>query len=209
MEIGSLRPAKLGAPVRVAARAQAALCQGDRFTGSPQALAASVVAAWRALPAARATSEVLAYKDGQVVRSQTVDASYEAPGHCVLDIVGGHGKGAKLDWDGGDTVTVHKGPLTFHWPLNHDKLVNPHGWTLRDTAPGMVIRMLAAPGTKVSAAGTENGMPVLDVVSPESPAGVTHEQLVIDPVKRLIVERRLYSGDQLLGKTTVRSFTAY
>jgi hypothetical protein len=69
----------------------------------------------------------------------------------------------------------------------------------------MVIRMLSAPGTKVTSAGNENGLPVLEVTSP---AGVTHEQLVIDPARRLVVERRLYAGDTLLGKTSVTSYSA-
>lgn len=72
----------------------------------------------------------------------------------------------------------------------------------------MVIRMLSAPGTKVTSAGNENGLPVLEVTSPASPAGVTHEQLVIDPARRLVVERRLYAGDTLLGKTSVTSYSA-
>ncbi|MDB5097433.1 MAG: hypothetical protein JWM80_1854 [Cyanobacteria bacterium RYN_339] len=207
MEITSVRPVIAGQVPQARAVARTA-APGDRFTGSPEALAASVVASWRSLKAATATSEVLAYKDGQLVRSQTIDATYEAPGCCTVAIKAGHGKGAKLEWDGGETVTVHKGPLTFHWPLTNDKLVNPHGWTLHDTGPGMVIRMLAAPGTKVKTAGSEGGLPVLDVVSPASPAGVTREQLVIDPARRLVTERRLYAGDALLGSMSIKAFAA-
>lgn len=207
MEVTSVRPVTPGATPRFRAVARAA-APCDRFTGSPQALAASVVASWRGLKAATATSEVLAYQGGKLARAQTVDASYEAPGRCTVAVTAGHGKGAKIEWDGGEQATVHKGPLTFHWPITHDRLVNPNGWTLRDTGPGMVIRMLAAPGTRVSSAGSENGLPVLDVVSPASPAGVTREQLVVDPARRLIVERRLYAGDTLAGKTTITSFSA-
>ena len=195
---------------RVSARAQAPALPSDvaSFTASEpraQALAAGVVAAWQALPSMTATSDVVVWRDGRVLRSQTVDAAYRAPGHVTLAVTQGEGKGATINWDGGPTARVHK-VIDFTWPLTHGKLLNPLGWTLRDTAPGMVMRVLSDPRTRVRSLPDEGGLPVIEVRSPACPPGITREVMVIDPQRRLLVERRCYADADLRYISTARRF---
>lgn len=172
------------------------------------ALAREIVDAWKGLSAMRATSEAMVYRDGKLVRSNVVDATYQAPQHCELNVVSGDGAGAQVTWNGGDMADVKK-VLTFHWKLNNPHLANCHGWTLHDTGPGMVIRMLADPGTRTRMLPPEGGLRVIEARSPASPPGVTREELAIDPVRRLVVQRRLYNGNDLLGTFTVKDFTPW
>lgn len=198
-------PMGVGSSARVASARPVPTLGGDRVAVSAEALAATVIAAWRALPGMAGTSEVVAYQDGKTLRSQTIAAHYRAPGQVQLHVLDGYKKGSRLGWDGG--AKVHVKGVPFDLDVCNGRLCNPHGWSLRDTAPGMVFRMLEAPGTKVRYGTPENGLPVLEVTSPASPKGVTRETLVIDPVNKIVVERRLYNGDDLLGRSTVKDFT--
>lgn len=169
-------------------------------------LIAGLKTAWEGLKGMTATSETTLYQHGKVLESKTVEIAFTAPKRRELTVTAGSGVGSHLTWDGGKTVHASLGWWGVDLPLNSPQLTGPYGWTLEDTGPGMVVRMLAAAGVKAQVKGAEKSYTVLDVVSPASPAKVTREELVVDPKRHYVVERRLFAGDELLGRITVKAY---
>jgi hypothetical protein len=180
--------------------------EADPVDAQATAIIADLAAAWKGLKGMTATSETTLYQHGKVLQTKTVDVSFTAPRHCEFDVTAGEGVGGHLSWDGGNTAHASLGWWGTDLPLTSPQLAGPYGWTLKDTGPGMVVHMLAAPGVKARVKGPEKTFTVLEVVSPASPAKITREELAVDTQRNFVAERRLYADDELLGRIKVKAY---
>ncbi|MEB3330002.1 MAG: hypothetical protein VKQ33_12285 [Candidatus Sericytochromatia bacterium] len=180
----------------------------------PQAIRAAVAAAYGRAPGLEATIETydkgprgqetnlikLVFRKPQSVRVQMVKAT-------------GVSQGARILWTGTETLRIKPTflPMAVEKRIDDEQAVSKNGWTIRHTGVHALFKVLLDPAAQVRHAGSlmVDGRPTeaLEVRSSESPAGITHEVIAIDPARQLPVVRAIYRGQQLLYRATLKQLT--
>lgn len=133
---------------------------------------------------------------------------YEKPRHNAVEIVDASedkAKGTQLIWTGGSDVQVHTKFIGF-WlnvtlPLSDDRLKDPVGYRIDQTAIDKVFDTLLCPANRITYKGdgmmSGRAMTVIDVVSPLSLKPATHEIFGIEKATGVPLMREMYQGDKL------------
>ncbi|MEB3223466.1 MAG: hypothetical protein VKS61_15440 [Candidatus Sericytochromatia bacterium] len=180
----------------------------------PQAIRALVAAAHARAPGLDATIET--YDKGpRGQETNIVKLIYKKPQTMRVEMVKATGvtQGARILWTGTETLRIKPTflPMAVEKRIDDEQTVSKNGWTIRHTGVHALFKVLLDPAAQVRHAGSlmVDGRPLeaLEVRSAESPSGITHEVIGIDPVKQLPVMRAIYRGQQLLYRATLKQMT--
>jgi hypothetical protein len=95
--------------------------------------------------------------------------------------------------------------------ITDKRLVSRNGWTIKDTGVSAILATLLNPQAQVKPLGDQamNGknLAMLEVRSPVSPKGATHEVIGIDRQTNLPAFRAVYKGQQLMYRLAIKSIS--
>ena len=180
----------------------------------PQAIRAVVAAAYGRAPGLDATIET--YDKGpRGQETNTIKLIFRKPHSVKVEMVKATGvtQGARIVWTGTETLRIKPTflPMAVEKRIDDEQTMSKNGWTIRHTGVHALFKVLLDPAAQVRHAGSlvVDGRPTeaLEVRSSESPSGISHEVIAIDPAKQLPVMRAIYRGQQLIYRATLKQVT--
>lgn len=146
--------------------------------------------------------------------NQVLDVWWKKPNTLKIHIVKGDSQSndCQVLWDGSSNMKVKPNflPFAVNVSINDSRVVSKNGWSIKQTDVSCILNVLLDPGAQAQMLGFQNvdGKQVflLDVHSPKSPSGVTHEQIGIDPNLNIPVVRLMYKGQTLAYKLVAKTF---
>jgi hypothetical protein len=124
----------------------------------------------------------------------------------VLDSNRWFANGSSLLWNGGTSVKIKAAHVPFSVTFAYDnaQVVSARGYRLDQTDIFSMGKVLRAPGTSLRAVGERriNGEEVylVDIVSPASLPGITHELIGLNDRILIPTYREMYAGEALVHK---------
>jgi hypothetical protein len=124
----------------------------------------------------------------------------------VLDSNRWFANGSSLLWTGGTTVKIKAAhvPFAVTFAYDNSQVVSARGYRLDQTDIFSMGKVLRAPGATLRAVGERrvNGEDVyiVDVVSPASLPGITHELIGLNDRILIPTYREMYAGESLVHK---------
>ena len=154
------------------------------------------------------TGNYVSLQDG-TAGSNKINYDFEKPNKTSMTILQsseGGMAGTKIVWTGGQQLAVHTQLMGF-W-LNttlgiHDsRCTDQRGYYVDQTSISAMMDTLLDPQNQIRGLrlGTLNGVPVaqLDIVSPKSLQGISHEVFTIDGDKKVPIAREMYDQSNRL-----------
>ena len=145
--------------------------------------------------------------------TQTLKVAFKKPNSLKIDIVkdSAGNQGVKALWSGSSKMQVKPNfpPITVSLDVSDERLVSRNGWTIKDTGVSAIVGVLLNPQSQFKALGDQNvggkKLAMLEVRSPASPNGATHEVIGIDRQNNLPGFRAVYKGQTLMYKLEMKS----
>lgn len=148
-------------------------------------------------------------KDSGAVSSNAARFAFEKPNKTMITVTqstDGRQVGTKLVWSGGSQLAVHTKFIGF-WintsvDIHDARTTDGRGYFLDQTSLDKIMQTLLDSKNQVKLLGTGNlnGVPVaqLDLKSPDSFPGISHEVFVIDGQKMVPLSREMYDASNKL-----------
>ena len=146
--------------------------------------------------------------------TETLDVAWKRPNTLRIHILKatGSAQDAKVLWDGSESMKVKPNwlPFSVGVGIHDDRVASKNGWTIKQTDVSCILGVLLDAATKATVVGPAviagKSVTVLNVISPKSPAGVTNEQIGIDPTLNLPISRAMYKGQKLAYRLVAKNF---
>lgn len=146
--------------------------------------------------------------------SGTLKIAFKKPSVMRLEIqksTNSQAQGVKLRWEGGSEFKIKPTwmPFAVGVGITDKRVISLNSWTIKETDVTCILSVLLDPATQVKFIGPQNfdglNLVAVEVRSPKSPKGVSHEVVGIDPQSGLPKARMLYKGQEMVYKLTVKS----
>ncbi|MFN3428342.1 MAG: hypothetical protein ACK46X_00150 [Candidatus Sericytochromatia bacterium] len=144
----------------------------------------------------------------------TLKIAFKKPSVMRLEIqksTNTQAQGVKLRWEGGSEFKIKPTwmPFAVGVGITDKRVISLNGWTIKETDVTCILNVLLDPATQVKFLGPQTmeglSLVAVEVRSPKSPKGVTHEVVGIDPQSGLPKARMLYKGQELVYKLSVKT----
>lgn len=147
--------------------------------------------------------------------TQTLKVAFKKPNNLKINIVkdAGGNEGVTALWAGSSKLQVKPKfpPVTVSLDVTDKRVTSQNGWTIKDTGVAAILNVLLNPQNQIKSLGNQvvNGknLAMLEVKSPVSPSGATHEVIGIDPAVNLPAFRAVYKGQTVMYKLSIKSIS--
>lgn len=154
-------------------------------------------------------------KGADGANNQTLKVAFKKPNNLKISILkdAGGNDGVQALWAGSSSMQVKPKfpPMAISLQITDKRLVSKNGWTIKDTGVSAILATLLNPQAQIKPLGDQamNGknLAMLEVRSPVSPKGATHEVIGVDRQTNLPAFRAVYKGQQLMYRLSIKSIS--
>ena len=147
--------------------------------------------------------------------NQTLKVAFKKPNSLKISIMKdtGGNDGVQALWAGSSTMQVKPKfpPMAVSLDVNDKRLVSRNGWSIKDTGVSAILNVLLSPQSQLKRIPDQNingkMLAMVEVHSPQSPKGATHEVIGVDRTTNLPAYRAVYKGQEVLYRLTIKSIS--